>query len=401
MFREERQGTARLILRYRVIATAAWLLGIGVFALLGMPDSRAQLPSMAAYFGLALVALLALRARHAAASWWLVALLDVPLITVVTWVGTSSSRTPILVATLMLGPFLLVIWLAELSLRVRNVALAVALTCACQILVFAHIGRTADVPLYVLILVLTGLLSVLRLQRARALVERVAHEQRLRERLGRYFSPAVARTIVDSGEARQAARTCEVTVLFLDLRDFTRLAEASGERILAALDEFLGTMVEVLFAHGGTLDKFTGDGLMAYFGAPLRRADHAAAAVACAGEMLGALARLNDVREARKEPPLRMGIGLHSGPAVVGDLGPEARREFTVIGDTVNVAARIEALTKVHGVDALASESTRRLAGDRFDWVATPVIPIKGKTEPVATFVPGFAAPVDRTATLG
>ena len=211
----------------------------------------------------------------------------------------------------------------------------------------------------------------------------------MRDRLGRYFSPSVAKQILEAGASGQLAEQREITVLFSDIRDFTSLAEKLGSaEVQTQLNEYLGAMTEVVFRHGGTLDKFIGDGIMAYFGAPLASAAHPQQAVACALDMLLALETLNGKREARGEERLRIGVGVHTGPAVVGDVGSEARREYTAIGDSVNLASRIEGLTKLHGLPVLVSQATRDRLQVGIVWHEAEAVAVKGKTEKVATFFP-------------
>jgi adenylate cyclase len=257
--------------------------------------------------------------------------------------------------------FALLTMAAAFSLDRRRVILAAIVGTLLEVTLLLVAGEDRSL-IITLALVMYGIaVACLYLtNRTIELVHGVADEQRRRERLGRYFSPQVAARLDSGGDAGARGERRDITVLFSDLRDFTALAEPlDSAAVVELLNEVHGVMVGVLFAHGGTLDKYLGDGLMAYFGAPTPEARHADQALACARGMQAALATLNAERRARGAPEIRMGIGLHSGSATVGDVGSPHRREYTAIGDTVNVAARIERLAKEHAAPIVLSETTR------------------------------------------
>ena len=196
------------------------------------------------------------------------------------------------------------------------------------------------------------------------LTARVQDEVRRRERLERYHSPAVVDRILSGAADADApfiAQERDLTVLFADLVGFTAIAELMGpQEVATVLNGFFSRMADAVFTHEGTLDKFIGDSVLAIFGAPLELPNHAASAVRAARTMHRELAAL---RCERPEPHLEMRIAIHTGVALVGDIGSHTRREFTVLGDVVNTAARIEQSVAGAGQIAISRATLDRLDG--------------------------------------
>jgi class 3 adenylate cyclase len=222
----------------------------------------------------------------------------------------------------------------------------------------------------------------------------------IRHAFGKYVSEAAIERILASGAApAPGGSLAVVTILFSDIRDFTTLSERlSAQDVVELLNAYFSKVCEIILAHGGMIDKFIGDAVMAVFGAPLASADHAHQALATALGMVEAAKEFNSWLNTRF-PQLggwsfRIGVGLHSGPAVVGNIGSRQRLDFTVIGDTVNTASRLEGFTKVMGCPVVASQAVVDMAGAGVLTGRREQAHVKGKSEPVpALEILGLASP--------
>lgn len=229
------------------------------------------------------------------------------------------------------------------------------------------------------------------LERSRAEAER----HKARTALSRYVSKEVADEILAHETARPKAIRREVTVLFCDVRGFTSLSERlDPEAVVALLNDYFDAVVAPILDHGGMVDKYMGDGIMAVFGAPLAYPDHALRAFRAALDMRRALEWFNVRQRDRQGPELAIGIGLHTGECIVGDIGGRDRLDYTAIGDTVNTASRLESATKTVGADLLLSAATRRALPDDVETDPPVAIEVKGKAEPLEVYPVGRRAGV-------
>lgn len=210
--------------------------------------------------------------------------------------------------------------------------------------------------------------------------------RRLKYAFGTYVSPEVVEQISkDPNVLQLGGQKKELTVLFSDIRGFTSYSEAlDPEEVVAMLNDYLSRMSEVILKFKGTIDKFIGDAIMAIFGAPIAQKDHAYRSCSVALQMISELKKLNAIRTTKGDAPLEIGIGLNTGEMTVGNIGSQKRFDYTVIGDAVNLAARLESLTKQFGVNIIVSESTKKQCPpDAFIFRQLPSVVVKGKEKPV------------------
>ncbi len=216
------------------------------------------------------------------------------------------------------------------------------------------------------------------------------------ERKGRHLKKAfstylsadlVAEIAKNPDFLKLGGETRTISILFSDIRGFTTISESlTPEKLVALLNRYLSPMTRIVMEEKGTLDKFIGDAIMAFFNAPLNVPDHPDKACSCALRMLKELESLNTQLKINDIPAIAIGIGIHTGEAVVGNMGADIRFDYTAIGDSVNLASRLESLTKFYGVSVLVSEDTRQLVGNEFQFRELDLVRVKGKHKPVAVY---------------
>ncbi len=217
-------------------------------------------------------------------------------------------------------------------------------------------------------------------------------KRKVRNMLSQYVSPAVLSQVVNHFEDHLHAEVGSkerLTMLFSDIRGFTSLSEnLSAEKVVEALNYYFSQMNDTIFSHQGTIDKFIGDAIMAFWGAPIRIDNHADLAVQSALEMIERMPAINQWCAQQNLPPLKIGIGLHTGDVVLGNIGSDKKLDYTIIGDNVNLASRMEGLTKSYGSPILISETTFDSLQQSIPCRVVDLVKVKGKKVPIRILQP-------------
>jgi len=215
------------------------------------------------------------------------------------------------------------------------------------------------------------------------LVGEEREKRRIRKTFGQYVAPQVMEEILSNPDAVALGGVRKnLTILFSDIRGFTSISEKlPAEKTVALLNEYLTTMTEVIFHYGGTVDKFIGDAIMAFWGAPIAVDGHEKKAILCALEMFRELKKLQDKWRSEGKEIINIGVGINTGEVVVGNMGSQMRMDYTVIGDAVNLAARIEALNKQYSTHILIGENTYEKVKDSVETRSLGKVKVSGKEE--------------------
>ncbi|MFV8259704.1 adenylate/guanylate cyclase domain-containing protein [Bdellovibrio bacteriovorus] len=225
------------------------------------------------------------------------------------------------------------------------------------------------------------------------MTEGLKERDKVKSLFSKFHGSSVAEDLINK-DIGVGGQTKDVVVFFSDIRGFTAFSEKrSPEEVVEMLNEYFGVMVKIINSHGGVVDKFIGDAIMAVWGAPKSSDRDSHQAVRACLEMRRALEGLNERRIAREQPPINIGMGLHAGKAISGTIGSDERMEYTVIGNTVNTASRIEASTKAFGADLLISDTVIEKIGEDFKTELAGAAEVKGRSEALKMFkVRGYRA---------
>lgn len=211
------------------------------------------------------------------------------------------------------------------------------------------------------------------------MVEGLKEREKIRDTFGRFVSPQIAEAAI-SGKIHLGGERKEISVLFCDIRDFTHFSEKlSPEQVVEFLNQYFTRLVKIVLDHKGTVNKFIGDAMLVMFGAPINMLDHAKVAVEVALKIRDSLVDFNRERQKLEKSAIRVGMAINSGEAVAGNIGSPDRMEYTVIGDTVNVASRLEGINKRLGTDILVTEATYKNVKEIYDFRPFEPMPVRGR----------------------
>jgi adenylate cyclase len=217
-----------------------------------------------------------------------------------------------------------------------------------------------------------------------AMVDGLKERDKIKNVMNKFHGSAITEDLMKGDDLSLGGVNKEVTVFFSDIRDFTKFSEGhTPEEVVGMLNEYFEIMVGIVTKNHGVVDKFVGDAMMAVWGAPKATGQDEYYAIKACLEMRQALEELNKLRIARNQVEIKIGMGLHSGPAISGTIGSSERMEYTVIGDTVNTASRIESSTKAFGTDLLISGETLARTEGKFIFEYAGAAEVKGKAEPL------------------
>ena len=221
------------------------------------------------------------------------------------------------------------------------------------------------------------------------MIEDISTEKRMKSTMSRYMDPGIADQLMDEGGSEEflGGKSSEITVLFSDIRSFTTITESLGAQgTVKMLNEYFTIMVDCITREGGMLDKFIGDAIMAGFGIPVSHDDNEDRAVRAAIAMIVELWEWNVERVARGDDPIEHGVGINTGMVVSGNIGSPKRMDYTMIGDGVNLAARLESACKQYSARLLISEFTKAKLKGTYKLRDIDMVVVKGKTEPVGVY---------------
>ncbi|HEV7241398.1 MAG TPA: adenylate/guanylate cyclase domain-containing protein [Thermoanaerobaculia bacterium] len=263
-----------------------------------------------------------------------------------------------------------------------------------------HIGRFTQEDLDLLTALAN--FAAVAIERAQ-LAEKIEQERKIRSKMERYHSPAVIDEIVKgaAAAAEDEVKIVDVSILFADISGFTTVSETKApEEVAAYLSNFFSAAVDAIFAYGGTLDKFIGDAVMAFFGAPIPQEDHSDRAIMAALMLMERVDQWNEQREREGLPPVRIRIGINSGPAVVGNVGTEKRVDYTVLGSSVNIASRLESGVAKPGQLVISQNTLDRVIGS-FETESLGEFALKGLQQKMPVYSVKSSPAMKRNTTSG